>query len=417
VPHHPHPFYRAARNTWFVSLGGQHHNLGKHPDGLPPPRKRGGKWDAPPPVLAAYYKLMAGRAGPEIRPPGPSPKSGEHPLVAAVLDEFLDWLKHRVSEGTKAQRTFDWYADYLQSFLASLPEPAGFTVDRLGPIDVYRWVDGHPGWKAGKRGAMTAVQRAFRWAAKAGLLKSLGGGSPLEGLEKPGQGRRDLLITAEEFGEILAGATDQAFRDLLEAAWETGARPHELFTVEGRYVDLKGGRWVFPVRESKGKKYQRVVYLTDRGLEITRRLLGRHPTGPLFRGRTGRWTQTAVKCRFQRLNLALGRARAEARGLVPPRVRKLTKKELRDPALRGENERQRAERREFVRRLAVEHGTRYNLYAFRHSFTTRLLEAGTDSHVVSLLLSHRDGTMLARFYSHLSKNKQFLRDQLRGKGA
>jgi site-specific recombinase XerD len=67
--------------------------------------------------------------------------------------------------------------------------------------------------------------------------------------------------------------------------------------------------------------------------------------------------------------------------------------------------------------MSLDHGTRYNLYAFRHSFTTRLLEAGVDSHVVSLLLSHRDGTMLARFYSHLAKNSRFLGEQLRGRGS
>ena len=41
------------------------------------------------------------------------------------------------------------------------------------------------------RGAMTSVQRALNWAARAGLLKCVGGKSPLASLEKPQQGRRE----------------------------------------------------------------------------------------------------------------------------------------------------------------------------------------------------------------------------------
>ena len=41
-------------------------------------------------------------------------------------------------------------------------------------------------------------------------------------------------------------------------------------------------RWTFPVQLSKGKKVQRVVYLSDRALEISRRLVLKRPTGPLL---------------------------------------------------------------------------------------------------------------------------------------
>src|SRR5579884_2857554 len=35
-----HPWYWTAKNAWFVEVGDQRHNLGKHRDDLPPPRKR-----------------------------------------------------------------------------------------------------------------------------------------------------------------------------------------------------------------------------------------------------------------------------------------------------------------------------------------------------------------------------------------
>jgi integrase len=90
---------------------------------------------------------------------------------------------------------------------------------------------------------------------------------------------------------VLALAKDQEFQDLLELSWETGCRPHELFTVEARYVDLESCRWVFPVRESKGKKYQRVVYLTDKALAITQGLVVKNPTGPMLAGPVGMRTR------------------------------------------------------------------------------------------------------------------------------
>jgi len=148
------------------------------------------------------------------------------PTVAALLDEFAVWLKARVEDGSQAQRTFDWYADYLNSFLtylaaqeASKPELPTITVDKLQPVPVYRWVDANPGWKAGgRRGAMVAVQRALNWCARVGMLKPVGGRSPLASLEKPGQGRCEQLSSPEEYTWIIARVKDQDFQDLLETS-------------------------------------------------------------------------------------------------------------------------------------------------------------------------------------------------------
>ena len=183
-------------------------------------------------------------------------------------DAFGAWLKSEVAGGSKAQRTLEWYVDYLTSFLRYLRsvegpgepgQPPSITIDKLEPYHVYQWLDSEPGWKTGRRGAMVAVQAAFNWAAKAGILKTIGGKSPVSTLQKPQQGRREQLVTEPEYREVLALARDQEFTDLLDLSWETGCRPNELFTVEASYVDMPNGRWVFPVKRSKGKKIQRVV--------------------------------------------------------------------------------------------------------------------------------------------------------------
>lgn len=65
------------------------------------------------------------------------------------------------------------------------------------------------------------------------------------------------------------------------------------------------------------------MYLTDRALEITRRLAACQPEGPLFRNTDGRpWHPYALNCRFGRLRLAHGRMRIQQPGLLPPGIKR-----------------------------------------------------------------------------------------------
>jgi integrase len=379
MPHYPKPFFRAPRGLWYVQIDGRQVNLGPDRDE----------------AFRRYHDLMA--RGPD------EPESSTGDSVVSVLDAFLDWCqKHR------APRTYDWYRDYLQSFARSIPRD--LTFDRLRPIHVQQWVDAQHGWGSGKRGAITAVQRAFNWAARMGLIEA----SPLRHVEKPRAGRRDVVITPVEYAWILGRVRDEPFRDLLVVCWETGCRPQEILAVEARHVDLDGGRWVFPIDEAKGKKAHRVVYLTDPALEITKKLMARHPEGPLFRNTDGRpWHPYALNCRFGRLRLAHGRQRIQQLGLLPLRIKRLNWVQRRDPETRAMHEEAVRRRRERIAQLAQEHGTKWCLYHFRHSFATRMLESGTDALTVSALMGHADGAMLAKVYSHLSKSDTYLRDAVR----
>ena len=91
------------------------------------------------------------------------------------------------------------------------------------------------------------------------------------------------MIAETEYEKALSHFRRQELKDLLTVSWETGARPQELFNVERRHVDLDTNRWVFPPEESKGKEFPRIVYVTGKALDITRRLCVRYPEGPLFR--------------------------------------------------------------------------------------------------------------------------------------
>lgn len=243
------------------------------------------------------------------------------------------------------------------------------------------------------------------------------GASPVRHVEKPRAGRRDVVITPEEYAWILGQVRDQEFRDLLVVCWETGCRPEEVLAVEARHVDLDGGRWVFPPDEAKGKKAHRLVYLTDRAIEITRRLMVTHPEGPLFRNTGGRpWHPYALNCRFGRLRLAQGRQRIQQLGPLPPKIKRINGIQRRDPEAKAAHEEAVRRRRKQIAELAWEHGTKWRLYHFRHSFATRMLESGMDALTVSALLGHADGAMLAKVYSHLSKNGAYLRDAVKAAG-
>jgi len=148
------------------------------------------------------------------------------------------------------------------------------------------------------------VQRAFRWAKKQGLIES----NPVEDVEKPGKGRREDFYSHEEYQRLLAAFPDHPFRDLLVTVWETGCPPQELFAVEAHNLDVPGKRWVFKIKDSKGKRKSRIVYLSEPALEVSARLSKEYPKGKLFRNRDGEpWDKETVGRRFARKKKTLGK--------------------------------------------------------------------------------------------------------------
>ena len=92
-----------------------------------------------------------------------------------------------------------------------------------------------------------------------------------------------VVVPDADCALMLERFSSEEIRDLLVTAWETAARPQEIVAAEVRHVVLFNGRWVFPPEESKGKRFPRVVYLNEKALEITRRLMASRLAGPLFR--------------------------------------------------------------------------------------------------------------------------------------
>ncbi|MBS0206937.1 MAG: tyrosine-type recombinase/integrase [Planctomycetes bacterium] len=377
------PWYRKSRKAWFVVSGGKQINLGTD------------KAEA----FRLFHELQA-------RPKSARPVVTGDDFVETIAVLFVEWCsKHRAIETAK------WYRERIQSFLSHVGD---LRINELKPFHLDQWCDAHPRWSDGtKRGALIALQRCLSWAAKKGHIPF----SPIAHIEKPQGGKRDYLITPEEYANALANIPSPAFRELLTISWESGCRPQESLIVEARHVDLAHSRWIFEVKNSKGKKRQRVVYLTEVAREITARLMLKYPEGPLFRTDDGRpFTPHSVNCQFMRLQDRLGRQIVAAKKLQSDEtaIRKLAKTLKRTRMEKGikktktERELYVEARQKLMSLLARRQAPKLCLYLFRHAWMTRMLMGGVDPITVSILAGHVDTSMLARQYQHLAHDADHL---------
>jgi integrase len=324
----PKPWFRSDRDAWCVTINGRRFNLGPDRDA----------------AFKRFHELMLN--GGEEKPDGSI-------TLFSLFDEFLEWTKSQ-----RAIATYEWYIDRIQAFVKYLKtdRPAA----NLRPYHVIQWVGKYPHWSSThQRNSIQAIKRPYRWGHRMGFLNS----NPIEYLEKPSAGRREQTITDEEYKLILNKLPSEQFRNLITAAWETGARPQELLRVEMRHVDLDNSRWIFPPQEAKVRTRPRIVYLTENVSRITKQYFTTNPTERLFRNTKGDpWDRHSIKCQFFRLEKKIGR--------------------------------------------------KLSLYVFRHSFATRLLTEGVDPMTVATLLGHSDTSMLGRVYQHLYQRTDHLLAQL-----
>jgi integrase len=275
MAHYPKPFFRAPRGLWYVQINGKQFNLGPDKDA----------------AFKAYHALMQ-----QTEKLTAVTTAAAKALVVVIVDDFLDWYeKHRSLD------TYRWYKDRLQLFLNTIPPD--LTVDDLKPFHVQKWINAYPELSSGsKRNYCRSIIRAMTWAEEQGYV----GRSPLAHFRKPGGGRKEQVVTPEQFAALVSRYDDQEFRDLLTVTWETGCRPQESLRVEGRHVDVAGSRRVFPASESKGKKIPRVVYLTPKALEISQRLMEKHPTTQVSPTQAHAAIAAALRDITRALGLSLG---------------------------------------------------------------------------------------------------------------
>ena len=328
------PFFRKQTRCWYVWINDKMVRLAKNEE------KAYEKWHR---LVVAEGRINA-----------------DTPVVT-VLDEFLEVKK---SEPGLADRTYDWYRNFIQSFASYLH--ARNKRMKLGDVTddhLVRWIGKCYRGRSSStvHGAMRAVQAAFRWAIRKGYTSH----SKVLNAKKPSPNRRETVISPEQWRKITEAATDQEFRDLLTILWETGCRPQEARLAEAAFLDEANRRLVFPLSKSKGGQVARVVYLSPTALTVVRRLARQHPEDPLLRNSHGTpWTRHSIRCRFKRLR----------------------------------------------EKLKI---TELCAYTIRHTWITDALKRGLDSTTVGILAGHQDQTMVARNYQHLTQDAKYLAEQAR----
>lgn len=381
----PNPWWRKDRKAWFVQIKGKRHNLGSNKEL----------------AFQRYHELMA----------EPQSRLLSSESVVAIFDKFLEFCRNN-----RAHDTYEWYRSRLQDFIQTLPK--NLSIAQFRPYHVTDWINRHSDWSNGsKRNACRAVQRAMNWALEDELIEQ----NPVAYLKKPRGGKRDTVISPEEFETILTFVNDPGFRDLLITTWETGCRPQESLRVEARHVDLRNCRWVFSETEAK-TGMPRVVYLPENALKITRRMMELHSEGPLFRNSRGDpWTTESVNCAFIRLQITMGKAKMKQlnQTVEAHDIRKFAKSLNKSKTVQGEIIEKteidlfREARQKLMNRLATQNAPKYCLYTLRHSWATHAMERGLDALTVAILMGHKDPSVLAKTYQHLSLNPKHLLEQAR----
>lgn len=381
----PKPWYRADRKVWCVTINGKRHNLGR--------KKK-----------EAFEQFFALMQKPRKR------EAVAETTLPALVDAFLEW-----NFQNRAEATYGWYRERLQSFVSCYPE---ITIETLKPFHVENWATAPHRTVNTRRNLMRAVKRCLRWACSQGYLET----NPLAQMEIPNGRPRDTYVPPDEYQSLLRLVSDPCFASLLRVTYETGCRPQESLRVEARHVDLEHSRWVFPADEAKVKSMPRIVYMTEYGLKISKELIAKWPDGPLFRNTMGKpWTPNSVGCVFERLLIKIGKAKMKEleeaidektiarhlKSLKPERVSqgvsvKKTKSELRCEA-----------KRKLINERARQLGVRYSLYSLRHSWATNALKKGVDALTVAILMGHKDPSQLARTYQHLGHNPDHMLKQAR----
>jgi integrase len=339
------PYFKASHGAWYVNIGKRQIRLGADKDE----------------AEKEFHRIMAADAPVTTRT-----------TAAQLIDKFLHWTKER-----KAERTFEWYLEHCASFVESIGRKK--TVSSVKPADVSKWLsdsykrsgDSH------KAGACRAISRAFNWAVKERLITA----SPIKGMERPTATPRECYLTPAQWREIIPYLDkDQAFADLVWFLHETGARPQEARIISAKTFDRDKQWFELKLKDSKGKKYKRVIRLNPKAFAICQRLAVKYHDGPLFRNREdGPWTACALNRKFARLRARIKTAKVKA------------KTWQRD--------------KEWVAYLIP--------YALRHTFITDALKRGVDPLTVSKLTGHRDSTMIMRVYEHLSQDDEFLAAKLK----
>ena len=317
----PKMYWRNSHRCWYLNLDGKQHRLS--PDKAL--------------AQALYLEKLAGKGG-----------SGGHTLGEIVV-KFYDELRQ-----TRSPNTQKWYKERIKGLVAHVGKDT--QAEQVTPDQVSSYLAKHRHWSANTRhGAIRAIKRLYRWASKQKLISV----NPLADLENVTPQASEDYVTPELMSRLLQVVPDSQFKDVLVFAWDTGARPQEIFRVEARHWDGTRKCLVLPPSEAKTRRIRTIYIGTERAESIVQQRVVAYPAGPLFRNSKGvAWNKNSVKCAFSRLK--------------------------------------------------KKYGIDTHLGAFRKGFATMALKSGVDVVTLAHLMGHASTSMLMKHYAKVGQESDYM---------
>lgn len=329
------PWYWGIRDAWYATVKGKRYRLA------------GGKENRAD-ALKELGRLLA--------MPDPSKMSSRLPeyrqSVRAITLLFLDF-----TEANRAKTTYENYRERLRPFCKG---HGNMALADLRPKNITDWLATKSWGQNSRRGSITVLKRLTSWAKSEDLIEV----DHLLKMSKPSATIRRVIPTTADVMRLIEASEKQGRQvaDLFTTIWETGCRVSEAMNVTANEVDLKAGTWTMHGKTTEKTGKDRVVYLGDKSLEICRRLVTKHPNGPIFRKQDGsEWRRQNASHHMRKVRKELG------------------------------------------------FGDEMTLVSFRHLFVTDGLERGIPIATVSELVGHADTRMVCQVYSKLYQRKEYLR--------
>ncbi len=234
----------------------------------------------------------------------------------------------------------------------------------LTPADLVFWLDRHPEWKSEwtRKRTVSSIQCVLNWGRRLRLCIN-----PFEGVSNP-EGDRGRPITSDELRKLLR-VSSALFRRAVLFMHLTGARPHEMSTIEWSFIDCDRGCIVLDkhkTRNSRKDKAPRTIILSPVCVKLLTWILSRQKRGERFvflnaRGRP--WNANSLGLRMLRIRIKSG---------IPPQAK---------------------------------------LYGLRHLFGTTCILRGVDLKTLAELMGHTT-TKMTEHYVHIAGNVSHLHGAL-----
>jgi len=271
------PFFRTAKNTWYVTHEGRKTSLrvsGKNN------RKA---------AVDAWHKLL--REGHTVEPAKPKTQTVKEAVAA-----FLAAVQTR-----NKPTTYELYERHLAKLTAKLGKSP---ISELTVSALAKWLQGLRVSGTTQAITLRSVSAFLGWCVQQEIIDT----NPARAVTKPKAKSRgeETIISADDHAKLLELATPQ-LRLALTILHSTGARPGEVCRITAENFDPEAGVVKLSEHKTDRTGRLRLIFLPPDAVTLLKGQLAKYKTGPLLRHRQGRgWTSNSLAWALYKLRERAG---------------------------------------------------------------------------------------------------------------